>query len=205
MTANKVLDKKIVLGLTGGIATGKSFVANEFAAFGATIVSADVIAKQISEDGGAAYEMLLKEFSEFFIESVGADVPIRPQLNRKLLQKHIFENSKAKTKLEKNLHPLIKQEIQNQIFRIKSGLIILEVPLLFESRFNSLCDKTAATVCDKDIQLNRLIARDSIDKKLAEKIINTQSDPQVIAKKACYIIDTTANITEQLEALIQSL
>jgi dephospho-CoA kinase len=114
-----------VVGLTGGIGSGKSSAADEFARLGATVVDADVIAHELTGQGGAALAQIERSFGKDFLESNA--------LNRKKMREHVFSNPAAKKKLEALLHPMIREESARRIAAAAGPYVVYVVPLLVES------------------------------------------------------------------------
>ncbi len=114
------------VGLTGGIGSGKSVVAGMFAKLGTEIIDADIIAKEITQPGQRAYQLIIKHF--------GIDILTKDkQLNRKQLRQLVFNDTKQKIWLEKTLHPLILQQIVERIQKVNSPYCIIIIPLLAEA------------------------------------------------------------------------
>jgi len=114
-----------VVGLTGGIGSGKSSAADEFARLGATVVDTDVIAHELTGQGGAALAQIERLFGMDFLESNG--------LNRKKMREHVFSNPAAKKELEALLHPMIREESARRIAAAAGPYVVYVVPLLVES------------------------------------------------------------------------
>ena len=114
-----------VVGLTGGIGSGKSSAADEFARLGATVVDTDVIAHELTGQGGAALAQIERIFGKDFLESNA--------LNRKKMREHVFSNPAAKKKLETLLHPMIREESARRIAAAAGPYVVYVVPLLVES------------------------------------------------------------------------
>ena len=114
-----------VVGLTGGIGSGKSSAADEFARLGATVVDTDVIAHELTGQGGAALAQIERLFGKDFLESNA--------LNRKKMREHVFSNPAAKKKLEALLHPMIREESARRIAAAAGPYVVYVVPLLVES------------------------------------------------------------------------
>ena len=114
-----------VVGLTGGIGSGKSSAADEFARLGATVVDTDVIAHELTGQGGAALAQIERIFGKDFLESNA--------LNRKKMREHVFSNPAAKKELEALLHPMIREESARRIAAAAGPYVVYVVPLLVES------------------------------------------------------------------------
>ena len=188
MTVSSNTNKKIVIGLTGGIATGKSTVAQIFKDFAATVIDADSIAKDVVAIGSTGHKQLKISFKDCFSGDI---------LDRVKLKELIASDSKSKKELEKITHPLILQQLKNKI-KQANGLVVIEVPLLFESGFNKICDYTVCCVCDYDTQFMRLKLRDGLSVELTQNLINAQIPTSQKAKLSNFIIDTNQSL-ESLE------
>jgi dephospho-CoA kinase len=150
------------VGLTGGIASGKSTVANLFQIRGINIIDADVISKELVAPDTPCYQAIINLF--------GQDIVLSDRnLNRKQMREQIFSNPELKTKLESILHPAIQYEIINQSEASSSPYCVVVIPLLFESQMHNLVDRTLTVDIDTDTQLERLMNRDDIDASLAKK------------------------------------
>jgi dephospho-CoA kinase len=185
------------IGLTGGIASGKSSVADLFAQHGVPVIDADRIARELVEPGQIANQLIQSAFGQAIFQDDG-------QLNRALLRQQIFSNPKAKQQLEAILHPLIRQKMLDEIKQINSALVILAVPLLVEANMQSLVDRVLVVDCDPAIQLKRLCERDNISLDLAQTMINAQTERQQRLQSADDIINNNGEIDE-LEPQVSQL
>ena len=160
----------LIVGLTGGVGSGKTTVANEFAALGAAIVDTDVIAHQLTGVQGAAIPAIVAEFGESFLRSDGA-------LDRPAMRKLVFSDAKAKRRLEAILHPLIRRESELQCQRaVDAPYIVLVVPLLVESdAYCQLIDRVLVVDCDETIQLARVMKRSGLFAEEARSIMAAQA------------------------------
>lgn len=172
---------KKVIGLTGGIASGKSTVSNKLKDLGYEVICCDEVNHKLLEIGEAGYIAVLNEFGSEILNSDGS-------INRKLLGKQIFNNSKLKETLDQILHPLIKEEVVKKI-DFHDGVIFLDCPLLFETDFYLLCDIKIVVYVDIDTQISRLMNRDNITFPEALKRIYAQMSLEEKMGLADYIID----------------
>lgn len=150
----------IIIGLTGGIATGKSTVSEQLKKYGIPIIDADVIAREVVEPGKPAYRQVVTEFGTSVPDLLNED----GQLNRPALGRAVFNSTENRTKLNKIVHPAVRKEIVRQILSNwlrRTPVVVLDVPLLFETKLSMLCDKTVVVVCSKEIQFHRLMQRNS--------------------------------------------
>jgi dephospho-CoA kinase len=182
--------KSVILGITGGIASGKSSVVKEFAKLGARVIDSDVIARKIVRPKSNVWKRIVKCFG-----LPGKDILLPGNLiDRKKLAVIIFSDSKKRKVLEKITHPVIIKEIKKQLCSIScsfNGLIIVDAPLLFEAGLESTVDKILVVRIPKEMQIARLRKRDSLSRRQAIKRINTQMPLGKKVKLADYVIDNS--------------
>jgi dephospho-CoA kinase len=188
VAGKQVKMKKIVIGLTGGIGTGKSTVAGMLFKLGAKIADCDLIAREVIEPGGDGDRVLRSFFPDVYSGLDGA-------LNRAKLKELIFEDETARQKLDFVMHPLIYDRCERLIGETSEGIIVLEAALLFEAGFEDLCNITVCTVCDEYEQIRRVINRDCIDEALAKKIISSQAPQSEKAGAADIVINTSVSLS----------
>ncbi|MDH5179846.1 MAG: dephospho-CoA kinase [Gammaproteobacteria bacterium] len=160
---------KLVIGLTGGIGSGKTTVANMFAAYGINIVDMDVIAHAIVEPGQPALQEIV---SAFGAEVLGRD----GSLNRQHLRKLVFADPAKRKQLEGILHPRIRAEARHQVDKATSPYCMMVIPLLFETGQNDLIQRILVVDTTPDLQLQRTMQRDNANREDVEKIIRVQVD-----------------------------
>ena len=175
----------LVVGLTGGIGSGKSFVASQFQQLGVEIIDADVIAREVVEPGSQA----LKDIAAHF----GSEVIVKGQLDRKKLREIIFKNSEEKAWLEGLLHPLIRSVIKEKIDNCQSCYALLVSPLLLETEQYQLCNRIAVVDCELSQQINRAAARDNSSEQQIQSIVDQQMPRQQRLSKADDIIDNSGD------------
>lgn len=175
------------IGLTGGIASGKSSVADLFAQRGVPIIDADLIARQLVSPGKIAHQKIQAIFGPAIFQEGG-------RLDRALLRQHVFSDPKAKQQLEAILHPLIRQKMLDDIKQLNTNLVILAVPLLIEANMQTLVDHVLVVDCEPAVQLKRLLERDNISFDLANAMINAQTDRQRRLQSADDIINNNGEI-----------
>ena len=176
------------IGLTGGIATGKTTVADIFSSLGIEIIDTDEIAKEAVKPGEPALKLIIDSFGEDIIEKKSK------KLDRRKLRKIIFENNEYKKKLESILHPIIRKKTLDLLLETKSKYVIIVVPLLIETGFIEIVDYVIVVDCPRKTQLQRLLERDKISKKDGENIIKNQINREDRLKKADTVIDTSKDI-----------
>ena len=172
-----------IVALSGGIASGKSTIANLFAQLGVPIIDADVIARQVVEIGTDAYKLIVKHFSQEIL------LP-NNEIDRSQLRDIIFNNDHERLWLNNLLHPIIQEQTQIQIAQQTAAYVIWVVPLLVENNLYNLADRVLMVDTPEQLQLERLIQRDNIDESLAKKMISSQISSQ---KRLTYADDIIVN------------
>lgn len=190
---------RLIIGLTGGIGSGKTAVSDYFASLGIDVVDADVIARTITND-----PEVLKQLQATF----GNEIIQDGQLNRAALRAFVFNNPAMTAKLNAITHPKIRQEITKQLSQATSDYVILSVPLLLESTGESslaaLCDRILVVDVPVDTQIERASQRDGQSTENIQAIINRQIDRESRLKLADDIVDnrgTLAQLYQQLDQL----
>ncbi|WP_427338945.1 dephospho-CoA kinase [Caloranaerobacter sp. DY30410] len=204
MKQNKVNYAKII-GLTGGIATGKSTVAKLLKEFGYVVIDADKIAREVVDVGKMAYLDIVKEFGKDILQENG-------QIDRKKLGEIIFKDEEKRRKLNQIVHPMVIQEMINKIKQFSDGnkVIFLDIPLLIEEK-NILekqglkFDEIWLVYADEEKQLSRLIERDKLDMESALNRIRAQMPMTEKLKIADVIIDNNRGISELKDQIIKLL
>lgn len=183
------------LGLTGGIGSGKSTVANMFSALGALVIDADAISRSLTAPHGAAIEAIKLQFGEAIINADGS-------LNRDRMRELVFTDISAKKRLEATLHPLIKLEMQRQDqVAMTSGpkLIVYDIPLLVESQnWRAILDQILVIDCLESTQINRVMQRNTFKQVDVEKIIASQASRKMRNSAADILIFNDSITVEQL-------
>ncbi|WP_251548007.1 dephospho-CoA kinase [Limosilactobacillus caecicola] len=179
-----------IIGLTGGIATGKSTVSNYLRRQGYPIVDADQIARQVVEPGTSGLAKVVATFGNEILQSDG-------QLNRKKLGEIVFSDPAQLAKLNEILQPLIRAKIVRQLDELRnqqSPLIFLDAPLLFERHYQTTCDQVMVVATDPDTQLQRLMARDHMDQQTAQERITSQMPIQDKIDQADVVFDNNSSV-----------
>lgn len=158
----------IKVGLTGGIGSGKTTVANYFQALGVEVIDADVIAKELTRKNKTAYEAILNRYG---LEVLTED----RELDRQKIRALIFESPIERQWLEDLLHPLIKLEIQHAAASCKSQYCIVSIPLLVETQAYDLVDRVLLVDSTEAHQIERTATRDGISQELISAILNQQA------------------------------
>ena len=185
----------MILGLTGGIASGKSTVSNIFKKYGIYIVDADKIAKELGNRKDVIDE-IGEKISKTVIDKNG-------DVDRAKLKEIVFSDKSKLEILNKIYHPKIREEFKKiKLNSSKNDIIIFDVPLLFETGMYTLCDKNILVYVNEDIQIERLIARDGITKELAKKIIDSQMSLDEKKSKSNILIENNDSL-EELEKKVE--
>ncbi len=183
----------LLIGLTGGIASGKTTVSNMFVKLGAHLIDADVIARDVVKPDKPAW----KEIVEAFGESVLDD---KKEIIREKLAAVIFDAPEKRKQLEVITHPRIIEEENRRVNELrknnKSGIIILDAALLIEAGHHNHVDKLIVVYLNKDTQIKRLRKRDSLSFADAEKRLNSQMPLDEKVKLADYVIDNNKSFDE---------
>ncbi len=186
-----------VIGITGGIASGKSHVVDVISKMGYEVIDSDKISYELSLKGNKVYNEIINTFGEEYVLSNG-------EIDRKKLGRLIFNSEKDKQKLNEISHPYIIREIKKRLKESQGSIVFLDIPLLYEAKLEYLCDKIICVYLDKTKQIERLMARDGIDYEYALKKINSQIDLQIKAKQSDYIINSYGSL-EQTETITKNL
>lgn len=173
---------RYTVALTGGIGSGKSTIANAFAALGVDIVDADVIARQVVEKGQPALAAIHARFGDDVLHQDGS-------LNRPALRQKIFSSPAEKRWIDNLLHPLIHRETHHQLALTRSRWCLWVVPLLVENNLQHLADRVLVVDVDRETQLARTMSRDKISREQAENILTAQATREARLAVADDIID----------------
>ena len=184
------------VGLTGGIASGKSVVADMFADLGVPIIDTDVIAREVVEPGQPALEEIRERFGEHMIDAAG-------HLDRAALRKEIFANEKSRSDLEAILHPRIGAETRRQADVADGDYQIIVVPLLVSSPLRHFVDRVLVVDCDPNTQIQRLLARDTETAEQARKILAAQSSREERLTIADDVIRNDGDLGQLRERVIE--
>ena len=166
-------NKQKRIGITGGIASGKTTIAKYISSFKKIkVLNADEIAKQFLLSETKSYKEIIQHFGHRIID---CSSPTQ-EIQTKLLKEIIFANPTEKIWLENIIHPLVKERIKKKCMQMNDKCLILEIPLLFEANFTDLCTEIWFIKCSQKMQLKRLMNRDKLSQKEALKILNSQSN-----------------------------
>lgn len=189
-----------VLGITGGIASGKSTVVNVFRSYGFPIVDGDVVARRVVEPETPGLLALVNVFGDSIITPEGT-------LDRKKLGSLIFQDETERKKLNQTLEPFIRSEIDRQIEIAKknSPLVIADIPLLYESDYKKQMDAVAVVYTDQSTQLKRLMARNQLSEVEAMNRINSQMSLEEKKQLADIVFDNRRSLAETADQVIEWL
>jgi dephospho-CoA kinase len=178
-------------GLTGGIATGKTTVANLFREKGIYIIDADLIAREVVKKGMPAWRMIKEEFGDEILREDG-------ELDRKKLGSIVFSSKEKIQKLNSIVHPFVRERMMEEIERAISmeKNILLDIPLLFENGIHQWLRPVILVYAPLEVQIERLMKRDGLSREECEKRIRAQMPIEEKKKLADYIIDNSSDISK---------
>lgn len=189
------------IGLTGGIAAGKSSVSEILASLGAWILDADAVSREMVEPGSAGLEGIVREFGERILKADGT-------LDRAALGAEVFSDDARRGRLNGILHPIIKSEMLNRARRIESeypdAIVIMDVPLLIESGWQDMADEVWLVTAPLEERIRRIALRDGLGRRQAERRIAAQMPDGEKVKYADIIINNDGNMDE-LKAIVSDL
>ncbi|MGM0907045.1 MAG: dephospho-CoA kinase [Pseudomonadota bacterium] len=185
-----------VVGVTGGIGSGKSAATAEFKKLGITVVDADVVARQVVMPGTPCLQAITEHFGNKLLTEDG-------ELNRKALRQRVFSNPQEKEWLNKLLHPAIRQEIISQLEQADSPYVILSAPLLLENGLEKYCQRVLVIDVPESLQLKRTIQRDDSPKEEVEAIMKAQLSRDERLKKANDVLNNDGNLEQLKQQVLQ--
>ena len=194
--ANKA-DKRLRIGLTGGIASGKTATAGLFAELGVPVIDTDEISRQVVERGQPALAEIVAEFGPGILTADG-------DLDRSAMRELVFADEKRRHRLETILHPRISRRTTKIAARAGGPYQVLVVPLLLETGFRALVDRVLVVDCPESLQRERLLARDGGDPGQVDRIMSAQLSRSERLDAADDVIDNSGSLAEtraQAEAL----
>ena len=187
----KLNNKQRRIGLTGGIASGKSTIAKYIKEYiDIPILDADQYSKDLIKPKSNCYKKVVGYFGPQIVDQHSSE----NKINRALLKKIIFENSIHRKWIQNLLHPLIKEKMIEKCNQFdKNKILLLVIPLLFEAKFTDICTEIWLVKCPKEVQKKRLMKRNKISADEAEKIINLQLNFEDKSKFSDVILDNSDN------------
>ena len=189
-----------IIGLTGGIASGKSTVSKELQALGAVIIDADKIAWRLAEPGGAIWQEYYDRYGDVGINDDNS-------LNRRAVAERVFADKSELKWMNEMAHPLIRAELVNKVKALSAQeddlaeemIVVLDVPLLFESKWQILANETWLVYTTYDLQVARLKSRNNMNREEAEQRIDSQMSMEEKRSMADFIIENTGTREELLK------
>ena len=164
-----VSPKVLKIGLTGGIASGKSTAATLFEAMGVPIIDADIVSREVVEPGEEGLNSIINTFGHEVLTDTGS-------LDRRKLRDIVFTDEKQRKKLESILHPIIRQRMTEYVEQHEqAAYVVLVIPLMFETGQHEIADRILLIDCTIEEQITRVMTRDNISKEQAKKILDSQA------------------------------
>lgn len=188
----------LVIGLTGGIGSGKTTISDHFQSLGAKVIDADVIARQVVAIGSPALNAIAEYFGDDYLLEDG-------QLNRAVLRSHIFSNEVDKKWLSDLLHPLIRAEIVKQTSAAESPYCVLVAPLLIENHLLMLVNRVLVVDISEETQLARTLQRDTSSEQEIKAIIASQTTRSTRRKHADDIINNDNLALSEVKVIVSEL
>ena len=189
-----------IIGITGGIASGKSTVTEFLRQKGFQVVDADAVVHQLQKPGGRLYQVLVEHFGEKILLENG-------ELNRPLLASLIFSNPEEQEWSKRTQGEIIREELaalRNQLAQTEA-LFFMDIPLLFEQNYASWFDETWLVYVNRDVQLERLMKRDQISREAAESRLNSQWPLERKISLASHSLDNNGNQEQLIAQVVQLL
>lgn len=191
----------LIIGLTGGIASGKSTVSNMLKELNIPVIDADLESRYAVEPGEEAYDQIIDHFGKSILLDDGS-------INRAKLGEIIFNNEEERMVLNSIVHPAVRKRMamkQEEAEKQGESIIILDIPLLFESKLTNTVDKILLVYVEEEVQLNRLMKRNGYTKEEAQARIQSQMPLKEKKKLADYVINNNGSIEQTKEQLMKTL
>ena len=191
-----------IIGLTGGIGSGKSTATDYVKNKGFLVIDADEIAREITKPGGKILIRLIENFGDEFLDENG-------ELRRRALGNHIFGDKRKENLLNEITHTEIINEIKSRLrkaYNEGQTKVFIDIPLLFEVGMDAWCTDTWLITCDEELRIKRVMKRDNIDEKNVRERIESQMDDESKYKKAKYIIynsGTKEELYQKIDELLK--
>ena len=193
-----------VIGLTGGVGSGKTTVAELFREEGIPVVDADRISREITSPGSPAYTDIVRTFGEIILQPDG-------RIDRKRLGAIVFSDAGKRAELEAITHPRIGEGIRKAITSLASKghmIVLVEAALIHEKERTGMFEAVIGVRCEPHLQVERIMSRDGIPREEVEKIVSSQMDPEEKARASDYVIDNSGDLAAtraQVKKLAESL
>lgn len=201
----QTLKSGFIVGLTGGIGSGKTAVSDSFSTLGIDVVDTDVIAHELTGPQGQAMPALIREFGENLCRNDGG-------LDRAAMRQRVFADRSARKRLEAILHPLILEQSMQKCRQASSPYVVLAVPLLIESgNYRNRCQRICVVDCPLDLQITRVMQRSGLQEQEVRAIIASQASRAERLAAADDVIDNSATLeymqqqVTRLDALYRQL
>ena len=181
------MSKSIKIGLTGGIASGKTTVSDFFKKLGIQVIDADVISHEVTKPDGSAFKEIMSSFGSNILNENGL-------IDRNKMRTIIFNDQNKKEELEGIIHPKVREEMLKLISQSNDHYLIISVPLLVEIGMNEMFDRTLVVDCSEETQIDRLMHRDKITFQEAQSILTNQASRSARLKVADDLILNEKNV-----------
>ncbi|MCB0208845.1 MAG: dephospho-CoA kinase, partial [Anaerolineae bacterium] len=181
--------EKIVIGLTGNIATGKSIVMRMLQELGATSIDADKLVHHLMKKGGPVYQAIVEEFGKYVLDE-------KDQISRPRLGKIVFSQPNAMARLETLTHPSVLKEIKRLVAELKAPVVVVEAIKLFESGLADECQSVWVVAAPPEMQLQRLVERRKMTSDMAKQRIRAQGSQKEKVLKADVVIDNSGPLVK---------
>jgi len=182
------MGKSLKIGLTGGVASGKTTVSDFFKELGIAVIDADVISHEVTQADGSAFEEIISSFGSSILDENGL-------IDRKKMRTIIFDDESKKKRLERIIHPKVREKMFKLISQVDDHYLIVSVPLLVETGMNQIVDRTLVVDCSEQTQIERLMSRDQITSDQAKSILINQSERSARLKVADDLIVNEKNVS----------
>ncbi|HYZ14788.1 MAG TPA: dephospho-CoA kinase [Candidatus Acidoferrum sp.] len=179
---------KLRVGLTGGIGSGKSAVAACLGDRGATIIDADVLAREVVAPGSEG----LRKIGEAWPETIGPD----GTLDREALARIVFGDERERERLNAITHPRVRERAARIERDAPDGVIVHVIPLLFEGDYWRTCDRTVVVIAPREARVARVVARDAAQREAVERRMAAQIDPELARRRADYVVENDGGLGE---------
>lgn len=188
-----------IIGITGSSGSGKSTVTQILEkGLKAKTINADEVVKQMQTQSSKYFEKIVELFGKEIIQENGS-------LNRKKLAQIIFQDKIQKEELDKLTYTYVVEEIKKQVNNTQGDYVIIDAPLLIESKLNEICDAVIAVISNKEEQMKRICNRDNIEKNDAKLRIEAQKDNEFYKKNADYVVENNGGNYNELMGRIRKL
>ena len=189
-----------IIGITGGIASGKSTVTNFLREKGFQVVDADAVVHQLQKPGGRLYQVLVQHFGQEIILENG-------ELDRPLLASLIFSNPEEREWSKQTQGEIIREELATLRDKLTQteAIFFMDIPLLFEQDYSAWFDETWLVYVDRDVQVDRFMKRDQLSKEVAESRLKTQWSLEEKKKLASHILDNNGSRDQLVSQVVKLL